>query len=183
MGIPLYSPSNYEELRYWLHVLTAPSFQGPRAIRYPRGGESERLAHYGCSKQEFDQVYHAAGANAAIISYASEVEDALQAAELLQEKQAACDVYKLVKLYPFTEELLDELQRYSVVLCAEECVPCGSIGEHLLFALHERGWAGKFVSCAVQSNELPHASVPEMKRVLGLDAAHLVQKLEQALNA
>jgi deoxyxylulose-5-phosphate synthase len=60
-------------------------------------------------------------------------------------------------------------------------VACGSIGEHLLFALHERGWTGKFVSCAVQSGELPHATVPEMKQVLHLSAAYLAKSLEQAL--
>jgi 1-deoxy-D-xylulose-5-phosphate synthase len=181
MEIPLYSPSNYEELRYWLYVLTDRAFRGPRAIRYPRGGESARLARYGCSKNEFDRIYTAPGAKAAIVSYASEVEDALQAADLLQEKSTPCDVYKLVKIYPFTEKFLTELQRYSVVLCAEECVACGCIGEHLLFALHERGWTGRFISCAVQSDELPHATVPEMKQVLHLSAAYLTQRLEQAL--
>jgi 1-deoxy-D-xylulose-5-phosphate synthase len=181
MEIPLYSPSNYEELRYWLYVLTDRAFRGPRAIRYPRGGESARLARYGCSKNEFDRIYTAPDAKAAMVSYASEVEDALQAAELLQEKTVSCDVYKLVKIYPFTEEFLAQLQRYAVILCAEECVACGCIGEHLLFALHERGWTGKFVSCAVQNDELPHATVPEMKRVLHLSAVDLAQKLEKAL--
>ena len=40
VGIPVYSPSNYAELRHWLPILLSDEMQGPRAIRYPRGGES-----------------------------------------------------------------------------------------------------------------------------------------------
>ncbi len=183
IGIPLYSPSNYAELQYWLYQLTSAEWKGPRAIRYPRGGESERLARYGCSKQDFDRVFTVPGAQAALVSYADEVEDALQAAELLQGEGIACDVYKLVKLYPFTDELIRQLSRYSVVLLAEECIWRGGIGEHLLFALHESGWTGRFVLCAVENDTLPHATVPEMKQVLGLDAPHLVRKLHEALES
>ena len=46
IGIPVYAPSNYEELQYWLHYLLQDTVSGPRAIRYPRGGESAKLAQY-----------------------------------------------------------------------------------------------------------------------------------------
>lgn len=183
IGIPLYSPSNYAELKYWLHCLTSPEWKGPRAIRYPRGGESARLSRYGCSKREYDKISTAPNAQAVLVSYADEVEDALEAAELLQEQGVPCDVYKLVKLYPFTEGLLQELSRYSVVLLAEECILRGGIGEHLLFALHQSGWTGRFVQCAVENTDLPHATVPEMKRCLGLAAPQLAQKVREALAA
>lgn len=181
IGIPLYSPSNYDELKYWLHHLTSPELQGPRAIRYPRGGESQRLARYGCSKQAFDRMQTAPGAQAALVSYADEVEDALEAAELLLAEGTACDVYKLVKLYPFTEELVRELSCYSVILMAEECIRRGGIGEHLLLTLHQNGWTGRFVHCAVDNEYLPHATVPEMKQALGLAAPQLAEKLRAAL--
>jgi 1-deoxy-D-xylulose-5-phosphate synthase len=100
---------------------------------------------------------------------------------LLAQKSIPCDVYKLVKLYPFTDELLDEMTRYEVVLFAEECIARGGIGEHLEVALHNRGWEGTFVSCAIAGDKLPHATVSEMKTVLGLDAEHLVQKMEEVL--
>lgn len=35
IGIPVYAPSNYEELQYWLHYLLQDTVSGPRAIRYP----------------------------------------------------------------------------------------------------------------------------------------------------
>ena len=83
VGMPIYSPSNYEELRYWLAILLRHEMQGPRAIRYPRGGESKVLAGYGCTGREYDKLVSLPGAKTALVSYADEVEDALAAAELL----------------------------------------------------------------------------------------------------
>ena len=66
------------------------------------------------------------------MSYADEVEDVLAAAELLAKARASPrDVYKLVRIFPFEEELIHDLSSYPVVLMAEECVACGGIGEHL----------------------------------------------------
>ena len=77
-----------------------------------------------------------------MVSYADEVEDVLTAAKLLGKENVPCDVYKIVKIYPFTPELISEISRYDVVLFAEECVACGGIGEHLEMALRKAGWQG-----------------------------------------
>lgn len=86
VGIPIYSPSNYAELRHWLPVLLGKDQKGPRAIRYPRGGESAVLAAYGCSGKAYDRMHTAPGAQVALVSYADEVEDVLQTAQLLGRK-------------------------------------------------------------------------------------------------
>ena len=179
VGIPIYSPSNYAELRYWLPKLVSNSMQGPRAIRYPRGGESAVLAEYGCSEKEYDHLYTAPYAKAVLVSYADEVEDVLAAAKLLGDEKLPCDVYKLVKVFPFTDKLIREISRYSVVLFAEECVACGGIGEHFEMALQQAGWRGTYIHRAVTDVRLPHATVPQIKEATGLDAAHLAQTIRE----
>ena len=42
-GLPLVSVCNYEELDFWLEKLLLHT-DGPRALRYPRGGQDEVLA-------------------------------------------------------------------------------------------------------------------------------------------
>ena len=177
MGIPVYSPSNYAELRYWLPILLSDEMQGPRAIRYPRGGESAALAQFGCSGREYDRLYTAPDAKAVMVSYADEVEDVLTAAKLLGKENVPCDVYKIVKIYPFTPELISEISRYDVVLFAEECVACGGIGEHLEMALRKAGWQGAYIHRGVEDVRLPHATVPQIKQSTGLDAEHLAQAI------
>lgn len=183
VGMPIYSPSNYAELKYWLPILLSNEMQGPRAIRYPRGGESKALAQYGCSGKEYDHLYTAPGAKIVLVSYADEVEDVLNAAKLLGAENIPCDVYKLVKIFPFTEELIREIMRYDVVLMAEECVACGGIGEHLEMALQHTGWNGRYIHTAVEQLCLPHATVPQIKQVTGLDAEHLAQAVREAVQA
>ena len=179
-GMPIYSPSNYEELRHWLPILLSHEMQGPRAIRYPRGGESKALAKYGCSGKEYDKLIFTPGAKAALVSYADEVEDVLAAAEMLAKEGIPCDVYKLVRIFPFEEELIHDLSSYHVVLMAEECVACGGIGEHLARALQDAGWQGRYIHRAVRELCLPHATVPQIKQATGLDAAHLAEAVREA---
>ena len=174
-------PSNYEELQYWLHYLLQDTVSGPRAIRYPRGGESAKLAQYPCTKREYDFLYETPGAEILLVSYADELEDILEAANQLNAASQNADVLRLVKLYPFTDKLIDTVSKYKIVLFAEECVAAGGIGEHLAYALQQKGWNGRFLHCAVHTACLPHATVPQIKQCTGLDAADLVQAVRSAL--
>lgn len=181
INIPLYAPSNYQELTYWLQQLLSDRFHGPRAIRYPRGGQDAVLAGFGCSGQEYDYLYKNENATIVLVSYADELTDVLQAAQELKQKDIVCDVLKLVKLYPFTDKMLDELIKYQKILFAEECVANGSIGEHLEYVLQQKGWDGCFIHLSVRDVCLPHASVAQIKQATGLDAASLVQTVQMAV--
>lgn len=119
--------------------------QRPRAIRYPRGGENARLAQYGCSGQDYDFLHRTEGAQAVLISYADEMDDILTACEKLTKRRVNCDALKLVKLFPFTEKMIEAVKDYKIVLFAEECVEWGSIGEHLAYCLQQAGWNGTFL--------------------------------------
>ena len=55
IGIPVYAPANYEELKYWLRYLVQKE-RGPRSIRYARGDEKPAMAALGCSGNTFDRV-------------------------------------------------------------------------------------------------------------------------------
>ena len=181
MGMPIYAPSNYAELKYWMGQLLHGEHQGPRAIRYPRGGESSRLAQFACSQKEYDLLRQVPGAEVIMISYADEMEDVLQAVEKLSEERIKCDAAKLVKIFPFTDNFVDAMSNYKIVLFAEECVALGGIGEHLEYTLREKGWQGRFIHCAVRTACLPHATVAQIKHTVGLDAEHLAQDVRNAL--
>ena len=181
IGVLSYSPSNYEELRYWLHRLLSPAVKGPRALRYPRGGQSARLARFGCTGQPFDCLRRESAAKAALVSYADEVEDVLDAADRLEKQGIPCDVYKLVQICPLPQGLAAELTHYPLVLMAEECVTRGGIGEHLETAMRQLGWQGRYLHRGVTQPRLPHATVPQIKQVLGLDGESLAQDIQQEL--
>ena len=182
-GIPIYSPSNYAELCYWLVQLVGPRYTGPQALRYPRGGESAALARYGCTGRAFDFLTGQPEADTVLVSYGSEVEDVLAAGAALEAQGIPCRVCKLVKIFPFTDEFLHAIEHFENVLFAEECVCAGGIGQQLVARLTEDGWRGTFIHRAVDNTKLTHATVPELKELQGLDAASLVQAVRQALDA
>ena len=156
-------------------------FHGPRAIRYPRGGQDAALAEFGCTGEDYDFLRKTDDATIVLVSYADELADLLQAERELQQKSIVCDVIKAVKLYPFTDKMIADLSKYKIILFAEECIANGSIGEHLEYALQQNGWNGRFIHCAVRNACLPHASVAQIKQATGLDAAHLVQAVQMAV--
>ena len=182
-GIPIYSPSNYAELCYWLVQLVGPRYTGPQALRYPRGGESAALARYGCTGRAFDFLTGQPEADTVLVSYGSEVEDVLAAGAALEAQGVLCRVCKLVKIFPFTDEFLHAIEHFDAILFAEECVCAGGIGQQLVARLTEDGWRGTFIHRAVDNTKLTHATVPELKELQGLDAASLVQAVRQALDA
>ena len=182
-GVPIYSPSNYAELCYWLVQLVGPRYTGPQALRYHRGGESAALARYGCTGRAFDFLTGQPEADTVLVSYGSEVEDVLAAGAALEAQGIPCRVCKLVKIFPFTDEFLHAIEHFDAILFAEECVCAGGIGQQLVARLTEDGWRRTFIHRAVDNTKLTHATVPELKELQGLDAASLVQAVRQALDA
>ena len=173
VGIPLYAPANYEELRYWLNFLVKQK-RGPRAIRYARGEERESLAALGCSGAPFDKIEERTGARVALVSYGVLAEEIIAACDLLQQKKVSSDWYKLVQLYPLPEGLCEALQAHDCSLFAEDFIRTGSIGEQLGFAMQQQGWHGTFLLHGVDNTHLLHANVPQLRRDQQLDAAALV---------
>ena len=172
IGIPLYAPSNYAELRHWLRVLVLQE-RGPRAIRYARGEEKPALAALGCSGALYDQIETRPGAEVALISYGAQTEEIIAACDLLYQNQVPADCFKLLRLYPLPENLCETLKRYRVILFAEDSIRTGSTGEQLGFALQQAAWNGTYLLHAVDNTHLLHANVPELRRDQKLDAAAL----------
>ena len=178
IGIPIWSPCNYAELDFWLTALLKEP-DGPRAIRYPRGGEDPVLAALGCSGNRYDRIFHTTGAQGAMVSYGSETADALRASRQLTQQGQKVDTYKLVQIYPLPDGLVQELSRYETLLFAEECITTGGIGQQLQAALLQNGWRGRFIHRAVTTNKIDHAEVPQLKAQLGLDADGLQKNWEE----
>lgn len=175
-GMKVISPSNFAELEHWLEKLVKTE-KGPRAIRYPRGSQSPALAKFGCTGNPYDKIFAGKDAKIALVSYAAEVENVLDAAEILKANGIEADVYKLVQIHPIAEGLVQTLMQYDTVLFAEECVKNGGIGEHTAAALYTNGWRGTWLAAAVPNLGIPHASVPEIKQALGLDGKRLAEMI------
>lgn len=180
IGIATWSPANYAELAFCLEKALLHS-EGPCAVRYPRGAESQMLKALACTGNAYDCIFKAEKAKIALVSYGSEFEDVLQACQNLNEQGIACDCYKMLQIWPVAEALIPTLAAYPTVLFAEECVQVGGIGEHVESMLYSQGWQGKYLHCAVNPRKLTHASVPQLKKIMQLDAESLTETIKEKL--
>lgn len=179
-GMPVVSPSNYAELEHWLTKLVN-EYTTPRAIRYPRGKESELLAQKPCTGNDFDKLTRATKPVAAMVTYGVQTQQVLEANEWLKKEDVATDVYKMVLINPIPKALIQKLAAYPLVLFAEEGIGQGGIGEHLALQLYKAGFTGRFVHVAAPETGNDHATVEQLKAANGLDAEGLGKRLQAEL--
>lgn len=171
------SPCNYDELRVWLASLLMQT--GPRALRYPRGAQSNALAKLGCTGADYDCCVKSEHAAYAIVTYGAQTEAVLEAAQLATKENIAVDVYKLTVIHPLPSGLAQKLTAYAHVIFAEEGIRRGGIGEHLGSELLTLGYQGKYHHMAIENTSLTHATVAELREMCGLDAQSIYNAMKE----
>ncbi len=177
IGSVVVAPSNHAELRYWLEKLMP--MKGLRAIRYPRGAETECCAQHPCTGNAFDSFRPSEHCKLAIVSYGAMVEEAVEAARLLAEQEIGCDVIKLIQLNPIPEGLINELLNYSKILFLHDDAVIGGLGERISSWLQAGGFKGVIMDKGIEVSSIPTASVAELRQELGLDAESIVRLLNE----
>lgn len=181
IGIATWSPANYAELEFCMSQCLL-ELNGPCAIRYPRGAEASVLKELPCTGNAFDCIAQNEGAKIVLVSYGSQAEDTLLACQKLNEQGVVCDCYKLLQIWPLPVELTQQLMGYDTILFAEECVQTGGIGEHLNNLLRQEKWQGTYLHCAVDPKLVTHATVPQLKKIMKLDADSLTAQIKENLS-
>ena len=145
----IYSPSNYNELRFTLN--NSALSENMQAIRYPRGGESTAFSEYMPSGKDYDVF---GDGDVAVISYGAEFVNVYSA--LSQEKNIC--LIKLNKIFPINESLYGILLSKKRIYFFEESSLQGSIGEKLGASLCKFQFSGAYEHVAAKGF-VPTASV------------------------
>ena len=165
-GMTVYCPASFKELRAMLEQAIFHE-SGPVAVRYPRGSEG---AYTGCDLAE--ETLLRSGNDLSLICYGSMVNEALQAAELLEKQGIGAEVVRLGRIKPNSFSLsLASLRKTGRVLVPEEVCAHGSVGEALLSAAAQAGIclrASRLLNLG--SGIAVQGSVPELYHRYQLDA-------------
>ncbi len=177
-GITVFSPSCYEELRYDLKQ-AVDSCEGVVCLRYPRGKDSS--AETGQTEFEDYTIEKRSSSDTLLVSYGRVAVNTRRAASVLEnEYEISCDVLKLNKIWPLSDEMTEELSKYSRVYFFEEGMKHGGIAEHLLAAAAEKGFRGSFSITAVEGF-VKQASVNSQMKKYGLDTDSIAAKVRDDL--
>ncbi len=163
-GLKILCPASCMELSQML-CWAVCEYDGPVAIRYPRGGDKSFIG----SGWGSGNVYtHRTGRDAAIITYGTLLENAMNAAQLLSEQGIEASVIRLLSVSPLpVDEIIQLLPADPYILIMEECN--GGIGHSLAYELMRR-----IPNCCVDVKDLgdrfiTHGNVNELYRCCGLD--------------
>ena len=142
-GITILSPADGEELKLSLKQALYKE-QGVVAVRYPRAACEDLPV-----TRDFSEYSLIKRGETLLISYGRAALIAKAAAE-----EAGASFLKLLKVYPFSEALLEEISSYKKILFVEEAAENGSVSEHLFWELNRRG-----LSPAYRAITLPNAFI------------------------
>jgi len=180
-GLTVLAPSTRREMELMLRYALGKG--GPVMIRYPKAACCPPLS--GCEQLLLEgrgvMVRQQKG-EVLIVSFGALVQEALEAAELLDRLEIRTDVYNLRFIQPLDfDYLVSRFYRYRMVCLVEEGCRCGGIGEQIAADLKHRGVVIPFLHLGFPRKFIPQGSRRELLEVYGLERRTIAVAVEQAL--
>lgn len=181
-GMTVASPRSLDMLRHLM--LTAESFDGPFAIRYPRGNGdselSEEMHKLPVGKGELLKD----GSDMVVLTIgpvASEARKVIDRAE--KEFGISIAHYDMIFLKPMDKEIIDRIVAMNVpVITVEDGVVDGGMGSAVLEALSEAGSDVAVHRLGVPDRFIPQGKPAELKHLCGFDEEGIYEAIAKIAN-
>ena len=183
-GMTILAPKNAAELVAALRF--SEKFDGPLAIRYPRGeayrGLEDHKAPIETGKAEIICRSGAASkGTAAVIAAGSCVRDAVKAAETLTAEGYGITLVNARFLKPFDGELFEELAKtHDRIFTVEEGVRSGGFGERVAAWAEEKRLPAEVEIIALPDAFIEHGCTELLKKRYGIDADGICRAVKEA---
>ena len=178
-GMKIYCPASFEELRAMLRY-AVEKVRGPVAVRYPRGGEGKFRALCGIEGASVIRP----GTDVTIAAYGTMVNEAVEAARLLEEKGRSAQVVKLNSISPLDVDTVAACaQKTGRLVVAEECVDAGCVGRRLAAELALRDVAGlKLALVNLGDRFVRQGTVAELRALCGIDGVSIARRALEVMD-
>ncbi len=184
------APSNEDECRQMLY--TGYQYEGPTAVRYPRGAGTgiEAQAHMQLlpigkgimRRQRSTEAEKDIGKSIAVLAFGSCVNFALAAAEELAQQGIDISIADMRFVKPLDEALVTELaQSHDQLICVEENAIMGGAGSAVLEYLSEQGIDTPCQLMGIPDRYIEHASPIQQFTDIGIDKATIIAKVKSYL--
>lgn len=175
-NMTIVSPKNRYELEEAMDF--ALEWQGPIAIRYPRG-----TAYEGYQDIQTPMVYGKSevlveGKDIAILAVGNMLEEAEKACAILKEHGINPTLVNVRFIKPFDTNLLDSLcESHGMICTMEENVYSGGYGQAVGAYLKEKNAKVEFLPVAIVDQFVEHGSIQELRKLLSIDGASVAEKI------
>lgn len=170
------APKNRYELEDMLAF--AYAFDGPIAIRYPRGEACTGLKDFREPIFTGKSECLAKGSRVALVAVGSMVETAMKLKDMLAEDGLTPTVINARFIQPIDRACLDELAKdHELIVTMEENVRRGGFGEACADHLMRSGAKVRLLSAAIPDVYVEHGSVGKLRQTLGLDPETIRERI------
>jgi 1-deoxy-D-xylulose-5-phosphate synthase len=175
-GLVVMAPKNKWELSDMLKY--AIDADEPVAIRYPRGEAVDLWKEQRAPIERGKAEILAQGSRVALFAIGSMVEIAWQVRAKLAEYGIDATVVNARFAMPFDRECIRALaEDHTLLVTMEENVASGGFGEHIAAMCGEEQLPVQVLRIAIPDQFVEHGSVDELRRVLGIDADSVTERV------
>ena len=178
-GLTVMAPKNRWELSDMLRF--AIRFDGPIAVRYPRGEAYDGLREFrapietGRSEVLYEESQIALFALGSMVSIAEKVRD------VLKEQGYSVTLVNARFAAPLDEACIRKLaDTHELIVTMEENVASGGLGEHVAAFVCKEQLPVQLLAVSVPDQFVEHGSVGELYEMLGLDVASVAERIKCA---
>ncbi len=183
-GMTILAPKNKWELSDMMKF--AASFDGPIAVRYPKGTAYDGLQEYRApivlGKTEPIFSSDQPKSKGLVIAVGSMVEEAKKAQDMLAAEGISFDLANARFVKPLDVSFLRQSFDYEWIITLEENVITGGFGSSVEHFLEKENYSGKVITLGVPDRFIHQGSVARQRQSAGIDAASIaerVRKLEE----
>lgn len=182
------SPSTAGMLRDMMY--TATTYNGPIALRYPRGSAVEVSEEVMKAPMKWIEPGKgrqlAEGAQVAFLSIGPIAAEVSKAIEILKEEGISAAHYDMMWLYPLDTTIVDAVGRMDCpILTVEDGVTEGGLGTAVMERLNDMGYNGRQVTrIGMPGNKfVEHGSIAELYKICEMDASSIARAALRALHS
>jgi len=175
-NMTIMAPKNRHE--FYQMLLYSQDFDGPLAIRVPKGAASECFNDMDApiSYGAFEMLH--SGSKVAILAVGSMVDVAEQMLPILQEKGVDPTIVNARFVKPLDKQGISLLaSTHKLLVTLEENVSSGGFGSCVVDYVNDEDLKTKVLKIALPDAFVPHGSRQELLQMNGLDAESIVNKI------
>ena len=175
------APKNKWELSDMMKF--AVGFEGPIAIRYPRGEAYDGLEEHRAAIEYGKAEWIYKEQDIALFAVGSMVKTAEQVYAMLKEKGFQVSLVNARFVKPIDEEaILEAAKSHKWIVTLEENVSSGGYGEKVLDYINRTSVGVKCMNVAIPDAYVEHGNVELLKKEIGLDAESIAKRIIDNMN-
>ena len=180
-GMLILSPASLSEQQAMLRW-AVKEYDGPVAIRYPRGGEGSWSGSEWNGLDGSPVIRHRSGDDVTLLTYGSMLSNVLDAADILSAQGIEATVLRLMTLSDLaSQQIADKLSRNKLLVVAEEVCTGSGIREALAWELREKCPECRVIGLDLGPDFVTHGNQKKLYESLGLDGTSMAEAVKGVL--